>query len=105
MSTIGCMLHLFGNRLGQKGSTLYAGGFCACAAGGAARAPKKESVIATAEVLVHPIRILIDDSCFPRVSNPSRLWVNFVYERNKKLPAQKAGGRYKSNPYTGDMVL
>jgi len=99
------MLHLFGNRLGQEGSTLYTGGFCARAGGGVARAPKKESAIATAEVVVHPIRIVIDDSCFPRVSNPSRLWVNFVYERNKKLPAQKAGGRYKSNPYTGDMVL
>jgi hypothetical protein len=33
------------------------------------------------------------------------MWVNFVYERNKKLPAQKAGGRYKGNPYNGDMVL
>src|SRR5882762_3721434 len=53
MSTICCMLHLFGNRLGQKGSTLYTGGFCGCATGGAARAPKKESVIATTEVLVH----------------------------------------------------
>ena len=28
-----------------------------------------------------------------------------VYERNKKLPAQSAGGRYKSNPHNGDMVL
>jgi len=99
------MLHLFGKRLGQKGSTLYAGGFCARAGGGVARAPKKESAIATTEVVVQPIRIVIDDSCFPRVSNPSRLWVNFVYERNKKLPAQKARDRYKSNPYTGDMVL
>jgi len=26
-------------------------------------------------------------------------------ERNKKLPAQKAGGRYKGNPYNRDMVL
>src|SRR6266478_32042 len=53
MSTICCMLHLFGKRLGQKGSTLYTGGFCACAAGGAASTPKKESAIATTEVLVH----------------------------------------------------
>src|SRR6266446_6153229 len=53
MSTICCMLHLFGNRLGQKGSTLYTGGFCARAGGGVARAPKKESAIATTEVLVH----------------------------------------------------
>src|SRR6266566_8512606 len=53
MSTICCMLHLLGKRLGQKGSTLYTGGFCACAAGGATRAPKNENAIATAEVLVH----------------------------------------------------
>jgi len=32
-------------------------------------------------------------------------WVNFVYERNKKLPTQSAGGRYKGNPHNGVMVL
>jgi hypothetical protein len=31
--------------------------------------------------------------------------VSFVYGRNKELPAQKAGGRYKSNPHAGDTVL
>src|SRR6266581_1407776 len=62
MSTICCMLHLFGKRFGQKGSTLYTGGFCACAAGEAARAPKQESAIATAQVLLHVVRIAIDDS-------------------------------------------
>jgi hypothetical protein len=42
-----------------------------------------------------------------RIANnpPRRLWVNFAYELNKKLPAQKAGGRYKGNPYNGDTVL
>src|SRR6185369_823183 len=30
MSTICCMLHLFGNGFGQNGSTLYIGAFCAC---------------------------------------------------------------------------
>jgi hypothetical protein len=33
------------------------------------------------------------------------VWVNFVQERNKKLPAQKTGGRYKGNPYSGNTVL
>jgi hypothetical protein len=34
-------------------------------------------------------------------------WVigKFRYERNKKLPAQKAGGRYKGTNRNGDMVL
>jgi len=32
-------------------------------------------------------------------------WFNFVNERNKNLPAQKTGGRYKGNPHNGDMVL
>jgi hypothetical protein len=27
--------------------------------------------------------------------------VNFVYERKQKLPAHKAGGRYKGNPHNG----
>jgi len=31
--------------------------------------------------------------------------VNFVYERNNKLPAQKAGDRYKGNANNNDMVL
>jgi hypothetical protein len=31
--------------------------------------------------------------------------VNLVDERNKKLPAQKAGGRYKGNPQNGGLVL
>jgi hypothetical protein len=31
--------------------------------------------------------------------------VNFVYEQNRKLPAQKAGGRYKGKPYSGETVL
>src|ERR1700688_4561808 len=53
MSTICCMLHLFGSRLGQKGSTLYTGAFCECAAGTAARTPKQESAIITAKGLVH----------------------------------------------------
>src|ERR1700688_420593 len=52
MSTICCMLHLFGKRLGQKGSTLYTGGFCARAAGAAARTPRQESTNSTAKVLV-----------------------------------------------------
>src|SRR5260221_5222813 len=68
MSTICCMLHLLGKRLGQKGSTLYTGAFCACAAGGAARTPKQESAMATAEVLVHPVHTSIGDSSFPSFS-------------------------------------
>src|SRR6266853_1596883 len=76
MSTICCMLHLFGKRLGQKGSTLYTGGFCACAAGGAARAPKKESAIATTDVLVHlPFSNVYS---FPSpLSPPCSLWLLF----------------------------
>src|ERR1700674_5119381 len=70
MSTICCMLHFFGNRLGHKGSTLYTGAFWARVAG-EARTPKKESAIAMAEVLVHPIRIGIDDSSLSPVSIPS----------------------------------
>jgi hypothetical protein len=38
-------------------------------------------------------------------SRAFRQWVNFAYERNKNLPAQKTGGRYKSNPYDEGMVL
>jgi hypothetical protein len=34
-----------------------------------------------------------------------RQWVNSVYERNKKLPTQRAGGRYKGNQSNGDMFL
>jgi hypothetical protein len=34
-----------------------------------------------------------------------RSWIKIDYERKKKLPAQKAGGRYKGNPYSGDMIL
>src|ERR1700693_1700057 len=64
MSTICCVLHLFGNRLGQKGSTLYVGAFCERAAGTAARIPKQESAMAKAEALVHTHRIGIDDSSF-----------------------------------------
>jgi hypothetical protein len=64
------MLHLFGNRLGQKGSTLYVGAFCECTAGTAARTPKQESAMAKAVALVHPIRIGIDDSSFPPASIP-----------------------------------
>jgi hypothetical protein len=33
------------------------------------------------------------------------LWVNFAYERNKKLPAQKTGGRYTGTLNNGDEVL
>jgi hypothetical protein len=29
----------------------------------------------------------------------------FRYEPKEKLPAQKAGGRYKGNPHNGDVVL
>src|SRR5712664_777013 len=74
MSTICCMLHLFGKRLGQKGSTLYTGGFCGCATGGAARAPKNESAIATTEVLVHlPLSNVYS---FPSpLSPPCSLWL------------------------------
>src|SRR5882762_7546337 len=74
MSTICCMLHLFGKRLGQNGSTLYAGGFCACATGGAARTPKNESGIATTEVLVHlPLSNVYS---FPSpLSPPCSLWL------------------------------
>src|SRR5258708_34977456 len=68
MSTICCMLHLLGNRLGQKGSTLYTGAFCECAPGAAAKNPMQESAIATTQVLVHPIRIGIDHSPFPAFS-------------------------------------
>src|SRR6266853_3540882 len=53
MSTICCMLHLFGKRLGQKGSTLYTGWFCACTAGATARTPKQEIAITAAQVVVH----------------------------------------------------
>jgi hypothetical protein len=35
----------------------------------------------------------------------SRWWGNFDYEQNKKLPAQKTGGRYKGNPTYGHMIL
>jgi hypothetical protein len=38
-------------------------------------------------------------------SRAFRQWVNFAYERNKNLPAQKTGGRYKSDPHNRDMVL
>ncbi len=62
MSTICCMLHLFGKRLGQKGSTLYMGGFCASATGGAARTPKQKSTIAATQILLHVVRIAINDS-------------------------------------------
>jgi hypothetical protein len=31
--------------------------------------------------------------------------VNFIYERKQKLPAHKAGGRYKGNPHNGREVL
>jgi len=31
--------------------------------------------------------------------------VNFVYERDNKLPAQKAGGRYKGKPHNRGEVL
>src|SRR5689334_13485461 len=52
MSTICCMLHLFGSGLGQKGSTLYLGASCACAVGVAPRTPKQKVAIATAQILV-----------------------------------------------------
>jgi hypothetical protein len=43
----------------------------------------------------------------PPNCNPvqNRWWVNFDYETNKKLPAQKADGRYKRNPCRHDTVL
>src|SRR5579864_2121757 len=62
MSTICCMLHLFGNRFGQKGSTLYSGGFCACATRGAATTARKETAMITAAVLVHRIGVGMNDS-------------------------------------------
>src|SRR5579864_3875951 len=68
MSTICCMLHLFGKRLGQKGSTLYVGAFCECASGTAAKTPKQESAMTMAEALVHPTHMCIDNSSFPPVS-------------------------------------
>jgi hypothetical protein len=85
------MLHLFGKRLGQKGSTLYTGGFCACVAGATARNPKQEIAIAAAQILNRPIAIGINNSS-SQYSFPNQMWANFDYERNRKMPAQKVGG-------------
>jgi hypothetical protein len=96
------MLHLFGKRLGQKGSTLYSGGFCARVGGEVPSIPMTERAMATAEVLVHRIRIGISDSSFLYFGVGSES-ISFT-KRNKKLPAQKPRG-YKGNPHNGDTVL
>src|ERR1700674_4576970 len=74
MSTICCMLHLFGRRLGQKGSTLYVGAFCACAAGATARNPKQEIANAAAHVLVH-LDLSIDNFFPSPLSSLGSLWL------------------------------
>src|SRR4029077_7897835 len=56
------MLHLFGSRLGQKGSTLYVGAPCECTAGTTPRTPKQKNAMAIAKALVHPNRKSINDS-------------------------------------------
>jgi hypothetical protein len=52
---------LFGKRFGQKGSTLYSGGFCARVGAEVPSIPITDSAM-TAEVPVHPIHIGINDS-------------------------------------------
>jgi hypothetical protein len=55
------------------------------------------------------IFLTVRDSTTSILSNHEVLrlggWVNFDNERNKKMPAQKAGGRYKGTNRNGDMVL
>ena len=65
------MIHLCGNGLGQKGSTLYTGTSCARALEPAANAQRQHRPIVTAVILEHLFQVCME--CFPYLLGSSQL--------------------------------